>query len=581
MPDLEFTSKGAAKVISDQEKIRKSAEGVSKEYKEQNRAIQQLGRDASKSFDQTRTQLEKLHLQAAKLERVINGTEFDPDQKGKARDALQRINKEIAAAEKNSGQAGGALEKAFGGNKARMLVSLGTAIGGIGVSAAAVFKVIRDELAATQDRVDATVKRQISVGASRNVVIRNLPGASDALQRNVLLQNQRLVGSTGVSEVDINLARAEALSASGGDVSGSRAAVDIAAQFLPDQPGQIGAFAGSLLDLSKVTGTRNARVNLGLLTSVGGLSRVVDPSAQAQNIPSALIGAKSFGTSTQTGAALFGALSEGSADITGATSGTGLVALAQQLQELGDEQFAGKKFIPELAGTGSTLERIRLLQGNRDVARRFVANASFEKKVLGPITDLLLNRRSDTAKAFESKLSAIPDNAGLSRQADQVLASFRRNNTLEPVAARGRYLETALEQMQVTSGRPDYSREELENLRAILQESGSSATASRFSVMLNGLRDGRSTVSAREVEGILQRRIADLRDGTTTTNYIGGGTVGADSFAVPTTQPATDAEKRQADLLQGILDQLRTNNDELKRNTTATKESGGLSVNDQ
>lgn len=566
MADIEFTSKGAAKVVSDQEKIRASAEKVSQEYKDQNKAIQQLGRDASRSFDRTRTDLEKLHLEAAKLERVINGVEFSPDEKGKAKEALARINKEIAQAEKGGKAADKALTGAFGGAKAQLLGAFATAAGAAAASVAAVIKVVADEIRAAQDLADRAAQRQISIAASRNVVIRNLPGASDALQRKILLQNQSLVSSTGVSEVDLNLARAEALSASGGDVAGSLDAVNVAAQFLADRPGEIGGFAGSLLDLSKVTGTRDAKVNLGLLTAVGGLSRVVDPSAQAQNIPSALIGAKSFGTSTQTGAALFGALSEGSADIKGATSGTGLIALAQQLQKLGDEKFAGNKFIPELAGTNTTLERIRLLQGNRGVAERFLANASFEKKVLGPITDLLLNQGSETSKAFESKLSAIPDNAGLAAAGGQVLGSFAKNNELEGRAAIGRTLDTTLESLQVKAP-AELSREELEKLREILQRTGSSATGARISTLLSGLKDGRTTVSASEVTGILENRIADLRDGRTKTEFISGGSFGG--VQVQRTLPATEGDLKQADLLQQLLE-------ELKKNTSATKESGGL-----
>lgn len=54
MPDLDFTSAGTAKVLNDQKRIRKGAKAIGDEYKDQNRALVQLGKDAVKTFDATR-----------------------------------------------------------------------------------------------------------------------------------------------------------------------------------------------------------------------------------------------------------------------------------------------------------------------------------------------------------------------------------------------------------------------------------------------------------------------------------------------------------------------------------------------
>jgi len=331
--DLNFASKGTAQVLRDQQLMKDGGKAMAALYKQENREMAQLGRDASRIFNQTRTDAEKLQQTAAKLREAVANTKLPDLERAKAADALKRVESQIKNVDEAGKKVDGTLTNAFGAGKTALLGSFATVAGGVATTVGAGIKIIVDELRAAQALADKAAATQLSVAASRNVVIRNLPGASESQIQEVLTQNAGLASSTGVSETAINQARASALSASGGNVGASLDATEIAAKFLADRPGEIGDFAGSLLDLSKVTGSTDAKVNLGLLSAVGGLSRITDQRQQATNIPAALIGARGFGFNTAESASLFSALTTGSGDLTGASSGTATVQFARQLSE--------------------------------------------------------------------------------------------------------------------------------------------------------------------------------------------------------------------------------------------------------
>lgn len=349
-----------------------------------------------------------------------------------------------------------------------------------------------------QDQLNQkAVQTQVTLSSARREIVRALPGTSEADLKKIFSETQKTAKETNVDEKFIARAMSEAISASGGNVPGSQKAVKQAAMFLSDQPDAIPKFAGSLMDLSKVTGTDDARVNQGFLSYIGGLSRVNDPNLMAMNIPQALIGAKSFGATSNEAASAYAALTVGSGDIRGATSGTGLIALAQQMQEFLPGELnavqrsaidAAKKKSPrklteqdkaalELEqrsqlGLDTFGKRVEFLQGNRDMADKFLSGASFEKTVLGPITDLLLDKNSETSKQFASNLKTIPGNADLARSADQMIASFG----VDPLAKQAAGEQSAasaiaqLEQVDERSNR-------VKNTIAVLQASGGASAA--------------------------------------------------------------------------------------------------------
>jgi len=122
---------------------------------------------------------------------------------------------------------------------------------------------------------------------------------------------------------------------------------------------------------------------------------------------------RAMGATSTGAAALFAALSMGGADVEGRISGTGGISLAQQLRDFGP-----------LKRYGTMTERIGALQGSKAMARQFIDSSSFEKKMLGPIEDLLLRPQSETAQAFKRNLEKIPKTEMLGQVADSMLDMF-------------------------------------------------------------------------------------------------------------------------------------------------------------
>lgn len=547
MPDLTFSSKGTAQVLADQQRLKEGAKAVAALYKEENKEVAQLGRDATRIFQQTRTESEKLRQHAEKLRAVIANTKLPDIDRAKAADALKRVETKLKDVEGAGNKAGSSLRNAFGDSAKSLLGNFATVAGGITAGVAIGIKAITDELRAAQELANKAAATQISVAASRNVVIRNLPGASDTQINQVLRENAELAAKTGVSEKSINQARASALSASGGNVAASLKATEIAARFLSDRPDEIGDFAGSLLDLSKVTGVTDARVNLGLLSAVGGLSRITDQRQQATNIPAALIGAREFGFSTAEAASIFSAITTASGDITGAQSGTATIQLAKQL-----ENYDGPN--GELAGL-STGEKLRRLQrdsgepgGLRD---KFFQDASFEAKAYGPIRALLSNSNSEAAKAFEENLRAIPEVSGLGARGDQALAAFSVN-PLERRARVQRGLATLEEEALIAADGGFLNDEEVESLRNILN----SVTGGGAGVGISAARGLDRKLSIDEAIGLVQGKIPFLQIDQS---------LGVDN-------------KESIDRLERLIEILEQSNSEQKRQTEEIKKNGGIPV---
>lgn len=330
--DLNFASKGTAQVLRDQQMLKDGGKAMAALYKQENREMAQLGRDVSRIFNQTRSDAEKLQATAAKLRDAVANTKLPDLERAKAAEALASIEEQIQNVDEAGKNVDGTLTNAFGAGKTALLGSFATVAGGVAATVAGSIKLITRELQAAQDLADKSASTQLNVAASRNVLIRNATGASEEDIQRIILQNQALALETGVKEEILNQARGAALSASSGDEEASLSSVRTAAKFLADRPADIAGYAGTLLDLSKVSGSKNATVNLGLQSYVGGLGRIEDAAAQAKNIPPALIGATGFGFSSAEAGSLLAAISAASGDKEGATSGTALIALGEKLE---------------------------------------------------------------------------------------------------------------------------------------------------------------------------------------------------------------------------------------------------------
>lgn len=373
--DLAFTTSGAAKVMTEQQRVKETAKQSAAEVRAANALLQKQATDIGRAFQQTLTPMEKLQQQAAKLKASLANGLIKPEDAAKAEQALKRINAQIEAMgiefeevkdtvddlgdELDDLEASG--DSAFGPPAVAKIGKYLAAIAGPMVA----YKAITEELKAQQEIIDKQRATQLSVAASRDLVIRNMPGASVAERQRVLDQNTALATELGLGETFIQQARAQALSSTGGSIDKSLEVTRAAAAFLKTAPEDIGQFAGALADLQGVTNSNDAATNLGLLTAVGGASRVVDPRQVAMNVPKALIGAREYGLDASQGAALFSALTVGAADFQGAESATSTIRISQAL-----ERFTGTVDGTAVAEAQEKLARAseRLSEAREDLA---------------------------------------------------------------------------------------------------------------------------------------------------------------------------------------------------------------------
>lgn len=311
---------------------------------------------------------------------------------------------------------------------------------GISVGIASAIGLINRQLQETLRLQEEAAQTQVTLASAQRDLVRNLPGRSAADVNRTLTAAGTIARDTGVSEVIINQALASAVSASGGAIDPSIAAVRQSAMFLADKPDAIAEFAGALLDIGKVTGRPDdALVNQGLLTFVGAMSRVVDPGRMAKNIPRALIGASKFGATPQQAAALFAVQTVGAADITGEMSGTAVISLVQQMEEF----FKG--------GGGDFGQRLAALHADPRLAQRFLKGASFERTSVGPIRELISDPNSPMARLFRENLATMPAELGdLGGVAGAHLAALQ-GGRFEPIAEFARLGAVTKESLESVS----------------------------------------------------------------------------------------------------------------------------------
>lgn len=469
------------------------------------------------------------------------------------------IGKEMEAAGGKMKKAGAAAQAAFGPKALTQMKSFAVGVAGIGGAAGGVLAMLRlvtAEIRSVQQLQASAAQTQITVSAARQELIRNLGGLSIKQIREVIASGVEISRETNVSQTVINRALAQGVSASGGDKAGAVSSVRLAAKFLADSPESIAPFAGSLLDLAKVTGSRDTRLNLGFTQFAGQQSRVVNPILQAKNIPPALIGARSFGTTAAGGAALFAALSNAAADVTGAVTGTGLINLSKQLE----------KVLPQF---GTTTERIQALQASPEEARKFLASGSFEQKVQGPIRSLLTDPNSVIARQFNKNLASIPGDRGLVRLAGRAIAN-RRADPLEGTASLARALDVAIEQADVSDPRRATAGVIRPRFKELLKRTGVRAIESS---LLLAEFEARSRVGTRDPLGvfsdILERRAEVL---TAPRKEVLGPFLGEDFGIGPgaRTIPISAQERETAANLDDVVAELRT----IARNTSGSPTLG-------
>lgn len=426
-------------------------------------------------------------------------------------------------------------------------------------------RAITAELQAQQSIIDARVQTQLTVSEARNRLLRNVDPKDAA---GVLKSATDIANETGLSEVAVLGGLEAAVSSTSGNIPLSTKLVRTASKYLRDRPGDIGGFSGTMADLTRVTQSESPEVQLGLLKRIGGLSRITSAELQAKNIAPALIGMREFGGDARTGGALFAALTTGGADVTGERTGTASIQLAAQLAEAaeGEKAFAKTDAFKGLSGL-DLRRRITALQSDPELAQAFLSKASFEKKVLGPIRALLLDPSSATARDFAANLDKIPSNQGLAKIGQETMQMFQQYNALEPVAERGRRLGRAVEGLQTRRAEDRLSVTELEQLRTIALETGSTSLGAKFTEFRDRATGGLGVSVGEAIEQIESR--LDELEHPTRRDIFAPSQSNLGAFGDVPREP-TEEEREAAEILREQVEALKNSVDEQKKTRDQT-----------
>lgn len=572
MPDLVFTSKGSAEALRQQTLINERASEMAQIYKDDARAARELETAVGRIFKSVKDPSKAFNEEMGKVLRNFKDGKINAEQYDKA---IKRLETAYKDANSFGGKLRGTLQNMFGAENLKMLQNYALGFTGAGGLIAAV-ALLKSEYQAVIDLQDKATQTKLDISQARNLVIRNMLGESPATIQKTLAQTASLAGELKLPETVIAQALAEALSASGGQAKDAFAAVRLAGQFLPDQPSEVGQFAGSLIDLQKATGNADPRVNFGLLAKIGQLSRVATPQAIAQNAPKALIGATGFGATSQEAAALFSTLTS-FFDPEGRSAATAQGQLAKQLFFFGDNlRKVGREGDASRLDGLTMGQRIAFLQQNPELANLFLrgqegpggfAGASFETQFVSPIRGLLLQPDSLAAQSLRQNMASIPDDAGLAALSGQALSNFQLN-PLNSQAQTERAIQSFRDNLRLRQ--PDVlSAEARASLLEVQQNLGGTNVGSRLQQLFAQAGDGSIGLSASDSVGILESERERLLKGRVSVSSAGVGAPGITSYS-----PATVEDKENAKLLGELIDVLKQQVEQAKETNRKLEQSG-------
>lgn len=284
---------------------------------------------------------------------------------------LQRVTEELRKAKDESKAVGESQEDAFGGAALNAVKSWAAGI----VSATTVAAAFRAELEAIKKQQDEARKNQLSAASPERAFLLNyIPqSAGEAEAARGIVSD--IAKRTGVSREDVYRVATPAVSATASEDQLWQA-TELALRVRPDDMSEASAIAGGLGDTAKLTGSGDMNANLGVILKLAKQARVQSLSAVSANLIPGAIGVKARGGSDAEATAAIAAFTKGSADATGAASGTSMIKLSNQLAEA-------------LPALGSFDERIRYMAANEDERTKFLKTASFEEKAKAPSESFL------------------------------------------------------------------------------------------------------------------------------------------------------------------------------------------------
>lgn len=468
---------------------------------------------------------------------------------------FEKLEKKVKGINTQNKRAGKSFKEAFGQKAVTQVKSLVTAMG-LGAGLAGVVRLVSSEYRNLIEVQRTAASVVITLSQARKNLFRNLAGKDEATLLAAIESAGTISRATGVRESITTNALAEAVSASGQNVPASVKAVRGAARSLADSPGKIAGFAGSLLDLGKVTGSEDADVNRGLLLATSALSRVSDPRQAAMNIPRSLINQKVMGATTSEAAALFAALSVAGADFKGSITANATIRYGEQLRDFfRDDKKLTQQALDYFGREATTGERQGLLQRNTKIAKKFLKGASFDAAASGLIEDLLLKPGSVAATEYQKALGGIGSNEELAALARQSIKD-RDLDPLEEIAKAERAFKVAAETLSLRNMKGARASVARAGVKSVLQAAEISALDQTFIMGLLefetgfGRRPGVDPIV--EGVGIIENR-GDVLERGPSRAHLGGGAF-RDSASITHTRGEPSA--RDLDRAEGIREVL-------------------------
>lgn len=423
-------------------KVRTEYDALTATVADNSKEQAELERAAKKVIDSIATPQDRYNQKVAELNRLYGAGKLTVEQfrtaMTKVRGEYELLNTTVDANAAKIQQSADAGIRAFGPQIVSQVRGL---IGALGITGglAGALQLINKEYDAIKERQAASARESMTVADAEINALRNLGPTTAAERDEFLTAIQQMSRETGVSRKDLYLRAASALSAKGAlPTETALQAVELSAQLVPEDAEEGEAVAGSMLDIMKLTGSKDPNAALGLLARVGEQSRIKSTGYLAKNVAPGLVTDILRGDKPEEAAALFSTISQAIVDTTGEKSRVIMSKLADQLEEALPEEKTGLK---------STRERIEAIQKDPKLQKRLIPELKLGATGGGPLEVLLKGegQTTETYRQFLADATTMEENAEyITNQIDLI-----RGTELQRTAQFGRTVKTAAEELAV------------------------------------------------------------------------------------------------------------------------------------
>jgi hypothetical protein len=409
-------------------------------------------REARKAYEEMLTPLQRHEKKLVSLRAAVR----------KGTIGQREYKAAVAKSKMEMDKAGASGKKAFGPGAVAMIGGMATAVAG-GLVAA--WRLAADEINAVVEAQQRAGEATMPLADAQAMALRNL-GATDPVDRERFISDIRgLANDLQVEERKLYLLASDALSARGKlSVEQAMEAVRLGGQVAPEDTETGKAFAGSSLDIAKISGA-TAEQSAGFLMNVGQMARVTDTGLLAQNVTPALTAATANDATLQTAGSVYAAITGGMADPTGRQSKTATIALSRSLAE----------FLPEVE---SMRGRIQALQQDATKREEFLSKYSFEKAAATPI-EQLIGGEGATAEAYADFAGRMPGVEASGEFFQQWLETYQ-GASLQITAAMGMATDKLKESLRTADQSSARIGLVTNELKTTLQDAGMSALSAKL-----------------------------------------------------------------------------------------------------